>query len=77
MSKDLFNSYLLRVYYEENLIGRTGYDIPFEFLYDDELEVLHNSFGFAVFRLRYKISQLKIRESLDKFITKIVNALKI
>lgn len=56
MSKGLFHGYLLRVYYEENLIGRTGYDVPFEFLYNDELEDIHKSFGFAVFKLRYSIS---------------------
>ena len=67
MSKDLFNSYLLRVYYEENLIGIRGYDIPFEFLYDDELESIYNSLGFALFKLRY---------SIMAFITKIANALK-
>lgn len=67
MNKDLFHSYLLRVYYEENLIGRTGYDIPFEFLYDDELEAINNSLGFAFFKLRYSISV---------FIDKIVIALK-
>ena len=68
MSKDLFNSYLLRVYYEENLIGCKGYDIPFEFLFDDELERLHKSLGFAIFKLRY---------SILVSITKIANALKI
>lgn len=67
MSKDLFNSYLLRVYYEEELIGKTSYDIPFECLYDHELEVIHNSFGYAIFRLRYKISV---------FIEKLVEKLK-
>jgi len=67
MSKDLFHSYLLRVYYEENLTGRTGYDIPFEFLYDDELDAIYNSLGFAIFKVRYSISL---------FITKIAKALK-
>lgn len=68
MSKDLFHSYLLRVYYEENLIGRNGYDVPFEFLYDDELESIYNSLGFAIFKVRY---------SILLFITKVANALKI
>jgi hypothetical protein len=68
MSKDLFHSYLLRVYYEENWIGRNGYDVPFEFLYDDELESINNSLGFAIFKVRY---------SILLFITKVANALKI
>lgn len=67
MSKDLFHSYLLRVYYEENLIGRNGYDVPFEFLYDDELESINNSLGFAIFKVRY---------SILLFMTKVANALK-
>lgn len=67
MSKDLFHNYLLRIYYEENLIGRIGYDIPFEFLYNDELEEINNSFGFAIFKLRY---------SIEVFIQKLVEKLK-
>lgn len=68
MSKDLFHGYLLRKYYEENLIGRKGYDVPFEFLYDDELESINNSLGFAIFKVRY---------SILLFMTKVANALKI
>lgn len=67
MSKGLFHDYLLRIYYEENLIGRTGYDIPFEFLYDDELEAIHKSLGFAMFKFQYSISL---------FIAKIAKVLK-
>lgn len=68
MSKDLFHSYLLRLYYEEKLSNRTGYEIPFEFLFDDELEEINNSFGFVLFRLRHSISV---------FIEKLVEKLKL
>lgn len=65
MRKDIWDRYLLRMYYEENLLGRNRYDVPFEFLFDEELESIHNSLGFAIFKLRYSISL---------FITKIANA---
>lgn len=67
MRKDIWDRYLLRMYYEENLIGRNGYDVPFEFLYDEELDSIYNSIGFAFFKLRY---------SILLFMKKIANALK-
>ena len=65
MSKGLFHGYLLRVYYEENLIGRTGYDVPFEFLYNDELEDIHKSLDDADRLKKENKARLK-RLSLDK-----------
>lgn len=63
--KDLFFEYLLREYYEQKLSNRSGFYIPFEFLYDDELEAIYNSIGFAFFRLRYQI-YIHIKKIVEK-----------
>lgn len=63
--KDLFFEFLLREYYEKKLSNRTGYYIPFEFLYNDELEAIYNSIGFVFFRLRYQIS-ICIKKIVEK-----------
>jgi len=59
------NSVLLRKYYETEVEPSLKYEIPFEFLYEEELEGMTKSLGFAVF---------KFRESISRFITKIANA---
>jgi hypothetical protein len=58
---------LLRKYYETEVEPSLDYEIPFEFLYEEELEGMTKSLGFAVF---------KFRERISRFITKIANALK-
>ena len=67
MKKRFFEYYLLRLYYNTKVINKTGFNIDFEFLYDDELEFLYKSFGFSIFKFRYKIGV---------FIENVCNALK-
>ena len=75
-NKILRESLLLKKFYETEVEPTLKYPIPFEYLYEDELESLSNSFWFARFKLRESISQLQLRDSVEKFLTKIANALK-
>lgn len=61
-------NYLLRKYYETEINVNNEYDIPFEFLFNDELELLYRSWCFSIFRLR---------ENISSFISKVASALKI
>lgn len=56
MRKDIWDRFLLREYYEKEILNNNKFDIPFEMLLDDELDLIYNSFGFKVFRFIYKIS---------------------
>lgn len=50
---DLFFCELLRKFYETKIEPNTDYMIPFEFLYEEELIEMYNSFNFKIFKLRY------------------------
>ena len=63
-------SVLLRKYYETEVEPALKYDVPFEFLYEEELDGMYKSLGFAIFKLRESIAELKIRESVEYYLTK-------
>jgi len=69
-------SVLLRKFYETEVEPSFKYDIPFEFLYEEELDGMSKSLGFAVFKLRESIAELKIRDKIGNAMMKIANALK-
>jgi hypothetical protein len=50
--QDLFYSEVLRKFYETEIEPNIDYEIPFEFLYDDELQDLHNSLQFKMFNFK-------------------------
>jgi hypothetical protein len=54
--QDLFYSEVLRKFYETEIEPNIDYEIPFEFLYDDELQDLHNSLQFKMFNFKYKLN---------------------
>lgn len=64
--QDLYDCELLRKFYETKIEPRTDYRIPFEFLYDEELQEIYGSLEFKMFQLRYK---------LDVFVKKITEFL--
>ena len=64
MRKDIWDRYLLQVYYQEKYPQKKG-NVSFDYLKENTLNLLYNSLGFKLFRFRF-IIELKITKLVEK-----------